>query len=57
MNSNLLKKLLAMVLTGLFLVSVGVSAAQKEPVCKPACTPGEKCVTTSTKPKPHCVPN
>jgi hypothetical protein len=57
MNSNLLKKLLAMVLTGLFLVSVGVSAAQKEPVCKPTCTPGEKCVTTSTKPKPHCVPN
>jgi hypothetical protein len=56
MNRNLLKKLLAAAITSSFLVSVGVSAAQKEPVCKPGCTTGEKCVTTSTKPRPHCVP-
>ena len=54
MNSNLLKKLLAAAITGLFLVSVGVSAA--EPVCKPVCKPDQKCVTTSTQPRPHCVP-
>ena len=46
MNSNLLKKLLAAAITGLFLVSVGVSAAERAPVCKPKCTTGEKCATT-----------
>ena len=54
MNSKLLKTLLPVALTGLFLVSVGVSAAERAPVCHPKCTKGEKCVTTSTNPTPHC---
>jgi hypothetical protein len=54
MNSNLLKKLLAAAITSSFLVSVGVSAAERAPVCHPKCTKGEKCTTTTTNPTPHC---
>jgi hypothetical protein len=54
MNSNLLKKLIAAAITGLFLVSVGVSAGEKTNCGKQHCSTAEKCDRTQTPPK--CVP-
>jgi hypothetical protein len=51
MNSNFLKKLLAVAVTSLFLVSVGVSAQETPPTPQPAkcktdrqCGSGMKCM-------------
>lgn len=58
MNSNLLKKLLAAAMTGLFLISMGASAVAPSAVAARTADTKEKCEarngTWVLTPKPHC---